>query len=76
MIQYFDSDNVIVETIEFINDKRLGETIRVLTDGEGKELERKIIPYMPPDKYAYKYEWDGENIIDRGFKILKILTLL
>ena len=65
MIQYFDSDNVIVETIEFLNDKRLGETIRVLTDGEGKELERKIIPYMPPDKYAYKYEWDGENIIPR-----------
>ena len=39
MIQYFSSDNVTVETIEFINDKRLGETIRVLTDEEGKELE-------------------------------------
>ena len=75
MIQYFDSDNVIVETIEFINDKRLGETIRVLTDGEGKELERKIIPYMPPDKYAYKYEWDGENIIDRGLQDLEDLDL-
>ena len=75
MIQYFDSDNVIVETIEFINDKRLGETIRVLTDGEGKELERKIIPYMPPDKYAYKYEWDGENIIDRGLQDLEDIDL-
>ena len=75
MIQYFDSDNVIVDTIEFINDKRLGETIRVLTDGEGKELERKIIPYMPPDKYAYKYEWDGENIIDRGLQDLEDIDL-
>ena len=75
MIQYFNSDNVIVETIEFINDKRLGETIRVLTDGEGKELERKIIPYMPPDKYAYKYEWDGENIIDRGLQDLEDIDL-
>ena len=75
MIQYFDSDNVIVETIEFINDKRLGETIRVLTDEEGKELERKIIPYMPPDKYAYKYEWDGENVIDRGLQDLEDLDL-
>ena len=75
MIQYFNSDNVAVETIEFINDKRLGETIRVLTDGEGKELERKIIPYMPPDKYAYKYEWDGENIIDRGLQDLEDLDL-
>ena len=75
MIQYFDSDNATVETIEFINDKRLGETIRVLTDGEGKELERKIIPYMPPDKYAYKYEWDGENVIDRGLQDLEDLDL-
>ena len=75
MIQYFNSDNVIVETIEFISDKRLGETIRVLTDGGGKELERKIIPYMPPDKYAYKYEWDGENIIDRGLQDLEDLDL-
>ena len=75
MIQYFNSDNVAVETIEFINDKRLGETIRVLTDGEGKELERKIIPYMPPDKYAYKYEWDGENIIDRGLQDLEDIDL-
>ena len=75
MIQYFDSDNVTIETIEFINDKRLGETIRVLTDGGGKELERKIIPYMPPDKYAYKYEWDGENIIDRGLQDLEDLDL-
>ena len=75
MIQYFNSDNVTVETIKFTNDKRLGETIRVLTDGEGKELERKIIPYMPPDKYAYKYEWDGENIIDRGLQDLEDLDL-
>ena len=75
MIQYFNSDNLAVETIEFINDKRLGETIRVLTDGEGKELERKIIPYMPPDKYAYKYEWDGENIIDRGLQDLEDIDL-
>lgn len=75
MVQYFDLDNVVAETIEFINDKRLGETIRVLTDGDGKELERKIIPYMPPDKYAYKYEWDGENVIDRGLQDLEDLDL-
>ena len=75
MIQYFSSDNVTVETIEFINDKRLGETIRVLTDEEGKELERKIIPYMPPDKYAYKYEWDGKNVVDRGLQDLEDLDL-
>ena len=75
MIQYFNSDNIIIETKEFIHDKRLDETIRVLTDGEGKEIERKIIPYMPPDKYAYKFEWDGKNVIDRGLQDLDDLDL-
>ena len=75
MIQYFNSENIIIETKEFIHDRRLGETVRVLTDGEGKEIERKIIPYMPPDKYAYKYEWNGKDVIDRGLEDLEDLDL-
>ena len=23
---------------------------------------------MPPDKYAYKYEWTGKEVIDRGLQ--------
>ena len=61
MIQYFNAENKIIRTIEYINDKGLGETVRVLTDDQNKEVERKIIPYMPPDKYAYKYEWTGRK---------------
>ena len=49
--------------------------IRILTDQDGKELERKIIPYMPPDKYAYRYEWDGRNVIDRGLQDIGNLNL-
>ena len=75
MIQYFNSDNSLIETQEFIKDKRLGEMIRILTDQDGKELERKIIPYMPPDKYAYRYEWDGRNVIDRGLQDIGSLNL-
>ena len=75
MIQYFNADNKILETIEYIHDKSLGETVRVLIDKDSKEIERKIIPYMPPDKYAYKYEWTGEEVIDRGLQELESLDL-
>ncbi|MFL2983329.1 MAG: cell envelope integrity protein TolA [Candidatus Neomarinimicrobiota bacterium] len=75
MIQYFNSENTLYETKEFVKDKRLDEMIRVLTDKDGKELERKIIPYMPPDKYAYKFEWDGKNVIDRGLQDIGSLNL-
>ena len=75
MIQYFDSENKIIRMEEYINDIVLGETIRILTNKEGLEIERKIIPYMPPDKYAYKYEWDGKNVIDKGLKELESLDL-
>ena len=30
---------------------------------------------MPPDKYAYKFEWDGKNVIDRGLQDLDDLDL-
>ena len=30
---------------------------------------------MPPDKYAYKFEWTGSAIIDRGLKDIDNLDL-
>ena len=30
---------------------------------------------MPPDKYAYKYEWTGREVIDRGLQELESLDL-
>ncbi len=75
MIQYFNAENEIIETKEFNHDRNLEETVRVIKDKNGKELERKIIPYMPPDKYAYRYEWTGRDIIDRGLQDLQSLEL-
>lgn len=75
MIQYFNSENTIIQTKEYLHDRKLGETIRVIVDQDGKEIERKIIPYMPPDKYAYKYEWTGKGIIDRGLQDIDNLDL-
>ncbi len=75
MIQYFNSENKIFLTKEFLHDKTLEETIRVVTNDKGEEIERKIIPYMPPDKYAYKYEWTGTSVIDRGLKDIDNLDL-
>ncbi len=75
MIQYFNSENKIILTKEFLHDKTLEETIRVITNEKGEEIERKIIPYMPPDKYAYKFEWTGTAVIDRGLKDIDNLDL-
>jgi len=66
MIQYFNTENSITQTIEFIHSQKNEETTRIITNGEGKELERKIIPFMQPDKYAYKLEWTGREIVDHG----------
>ncbi len=75
MIQYFNSENQIFLTKEYLHDRTLEETVRVLTNEQGEEIERKIIPYMPPDKYAYKYEWTGKEVIDRGLKDIDNLDL-
>lgn len=66
MIQYFNTENRITQTIEFIHSIKDEETTRIITNGEGKELEKKIIPFMQPDKYAYKLEWTGREIVDHG----------
>ena len=66
MIQYFNTENGITQTIEFIHSLKDEETTRIITNGEGKELERRIIPFMQPDKYAYKLEWTGRKIVDHG----------
>jgi len=66
MIQYFNTENSITQTIEFIHSLKNEETTQIITNGEGKELERRIIPFMQPDKYAYKLEWTGREIVDHG----------
>ncbi len=63
MIQYFNTDNKIILTKEFLHNPIDKETTRILSDSTGTELERKIIPLMQPDKYAYKLEWTGREII-------------
>tara|TARA_B100001250_G_scaffold277569_1_gene240045 strand:- start:401 stop:2188 length:1788 start_codon:yes stop_codon:yes gene_type:complete len=75
MIQYFNQKNEIFHTKEFIHSRSNQETVRVIIDGEGKEIERKIIPYMPIDKYAYNLEWTGKRIIDHELKNLSALEL-
>ena len=63
MIQYFDKNNKIKNTIEYIHNRESEETIRIKLDNKGKELERKIIPFMKPDQFAYSLEWTGREVI-------------
>jgi hypothetical protein len=64
MIQYYDENNQIIDTHEFIHDFSKEETIRIISDATGREITRKIIPFMQPDKYAYRLEWNGREIVD------------
>ena len=41
MIQYFNSENKIFLTKEFLHDKTLEETIRILTNEKGEEIGEK-----------------------------------
>ena len=75
MVQYYNSENNLIKVIEFLHDRKNEETVRVLTNSDNKELERKIIPYQKPDKYSYRYEWDGEKIIDHGLKDINNINL-
>jgi len=63
MIQYYDRRNKIFETREFIHDSKIEETVRIISDSTGKEIERRIIPFMDPGKYVYKFEWTGREVI-------------
>ena len=76
MIQYYDENNQIIEIQEFVHDFRKEETIRIITDGSERELTRKIIPFMPPDKYAYRLEWTGREIIDHTTNEGKIVDYI
>ena len=75
MIQYFNTKNSITQTIEFIHSLKDEETTRIIMNGDGKELERKIIPFMQPDKYAYKLEWTGREIVDHGLLNVKTVAI-
>ena len=75
MVQYFNEKNELINTKEFIHNRPNQETIRVLLNNKGEELERKIIPYMPIDKYAYNLEWTGKKVIDHDIKNLTSLEL-
>ncbi len=63
MIQYFDKNNKIKNTIEYIHNRESEETIQIKLNNKGKELERKIIPFMKPDQFAYNLEWTGREVI-------------
>ena len=63
MVQYFDKNNKIKNTVEYIHNQELEETTQIKLDQNGKELERKIIPFMRPDQFAYSLEWTGRKVI-------------
>ena len=63
MIQYYDKENKSAFTLEYLHDVEKEETIEIQLDRDGKEVSRKIIPFLKPDQFAYSLEWAGRQII-------------
>ncbi len=63
MIQYYNRKNSNIYTLEYIHDLDLEETVEIRLDSTGKEIERKIIPFMQPDQFAYTLEWTGREVV-------------
>ncbi|MBH10402.1 MAG: hypothetical protein CMG74_08660 [Candidatus Marinimicrobia bacterium] len=63
MIQYYNQKNKSIYTIEYIHDMNLEETVEIRIDSTGREIDRKIIPFMQPDQFAYRLEWTGRKVV-------------
>ena len=52
MIQYYNQRNSSIYTLEYIHDPNMEETVEIRLDSTGREIDRKIIPFMQPDQFA------------------------
>lgn len=63
MIQYYNQKNSSIYTLEYIHNHELEETVEIRIDSSGREIERKIIPFMQPDQFSYSLEWTGKEVV-------------
>tara|TARA_Y100001947_G_scaffold147292_1_gene143431 strand:- start:151 stop:978 length:828 start_codon:yes stop_codon:yes gene_type:complete len=63
MIQYYNRKNSSIYTLEYIHDPNMEETVEIRLDSTGREIDRKIIPFMQPDQFAYTLEWTGREVV-------------
>ena len=63
MIQYYNKKNSSIYTLEYIHNHELEETVEIRLDSTGREIDRKIVPFMQPDQFAYTLEWTGREVI-------------
>ena len=62
-IHYKNSKNEIEQIVKLDVSLDKEETIKTTLDGDGREIESKIIPLSYPDKYSYRFEWKPDTIM-------------
>ena len=75
-IHYKNSKNEIEQIVKLDVSLDKEETIKTTLDGDGREIESRIIQLSYPDKYSYKFEWKPDTImIVEDIKLKKIPRL-
>ena len=75
-IHYKNSKNEIEHIVKLDVSLNKEETIKTTLDGDGREIESRIIQLSYPDKYSYRFEWKPDTImIVEDIKIKKDTTI-
>ena len=75
-IHYKDSKDKIEQVVKFDVSLEKEETVKTTLDGDGREVESRIIQLSYPDKYSYSFEWKPDTImIVEDIKIDKDTTI-
>ena len=62
-IHYKDAQDHLVQTVRFDTYLERDETVRIIFDATGREIESRILPISYPDVNAYRFEWKPDTIM-------------
>ncbi len=62
-IHYKNAQDQLIQTVQFDTYFERDETIKIIFDGTGREIESRILPISYPDVHAYRFEWKPDTIV-------------
>ena len=65
-IHYKDAQDRLIQTVRFDTYLERDETVRIIFDATGREIESRILPISYPDVNAYRFEWKPDTIMIVG----------
>ena len=62
-IHFKNADNKKEKIIKYDVNLEKEETVKTVLDGDGREVESRIIQLSYPDKFSYRFEWKPDTIM-------------